>query len=145
MTTARWELVHAPSLTREALVDLYDAVGWRAYTADPECLWAAVQGSAFVAGAFLDGELVGLVRCISDDATIAYLQDVLVHPERQRLGIGRALVQSALDRFAHCRQFVLLTDDRPEQTAFYEAMELVRTDRAETATLRTFARMPGLR
>lgn len=131
--------------SREALLALYGSVGWSAYTDRPDLLEAAVAGSSWV-GTIWDGDrLVALARCISDDATIAYLQDVLVCPDRQREGLGRRLVSAMLVRYAHCRQVVLLTDDRPEQTAFYESLGLVRTDLATTATLRTFARMPGLR
>jgi GNAT superfamily N-acetyltransferase len=129
----------------EELVPLYDAVGWAAYTRDPGSLARAIGASTWVLAAREDGRLVGLVRCVSDDVSIAWLQDVLVLPSHQRRGVGRALVEAALRRFAAVRQLVLLTDDRPEQTAFYEALGLVRLDRATTATLRTFARMPGLR
>lgn len=133
-----------PPPDRKALISLYDAVGWSVYTRDATTLEQAVRASTFVNGAYDDETLVGFVRCISDDATIAYLQDVLVHPDYQRRGIGRRLCVSVLERFAHCRQFVLLTDDRPEQTAFYESLGLIRLDKATTARLHGFARMPGL-
>lgn len=132
----------APPL--DAALALYGSVGWTSYTRDPAVLGAALAGASFVATAWRADGLVGLVRCVSDDATITYLQDVLVHPDAQRQGIGRALVTAALERYAHCRQLVLLTDDRPEQTAFYESLGLVRIDKARTATLRAFVRMPGL-
>lgn len=127
----------------EALA-LYEAVGWTVYTREPEVLARAIAGSTWVAVVREQGRLVALARCVSDDATFAWLQDVLVHPEHRRRGHGRVLVEAALARFAHCRQFALMTDDRPEQTAFYESLGLVRLDKATTATLRTFARMPGL-
>lgn len=131
--------------TGAELVALYEAVGWTGYTREPEGLARAIAGSTWVATVRAEGRLVALARCVSDDATFAWLQDVLVHPDHQRRGHGRALVRAALERFAHCRQFALMTDDRPEQTAFYEALGLVRLDKATTATLRTFARMPGLK
>ena len=70
------------------VLPLYEAVGWTSYTRDPATLAAALRGSSFVAVAVaLDGgRLVGLVRAISDDATISYVQDVLVHPDAQRRG-----------------------------------------------------------
>ncbi len=51
-----------------------------------------------------------------------YIQDILVSPEHQRQGIGRALLQRALARFDHVRQVLLLTDDGFQTKAFYEAM-----------------------
>lgn len=68
--------------------------------------------------------LVGLVRVVGDDASIAYVQDLLVHPHWQRRGIGARLLRDAMERFARVRQLLLLTDDAPAVRAFYEAMGL---------------------
>lgn len=105
------------------LVELYDAVGWTRYSSDPDGLARAIDRSTYVATARDDeGELIGLARCLSDDVSIMYLQDVLVHPDKQRRGIGRAVAGACLDRFGHVRQKVLLTDDEPGQAAFYEQL-----------------------
>ena len=68
--------------------------------------------------------LVGLVRVVGDGASIAYVQDLLVHPDWQRRGIGTRLLRDAMERFARVRQFLLLADDAPAARAFYEAMGL---------------------
>jgi GNAT superfamily N-acetyltransferase len=133
---------HRPA--RAALLDLYGAVGWTVYTRDPAALEAAIAGATWVRVAERGTDLIGLIRVLSDDVTMAFIQDVLVHPEAQRHGVGRALMEAALARFDHCRQVALLTDDRPEQTAFYESLGLVRLDRAQQVRLHAFARMPGL-
>lgn len=128
--------------TRDELVDLYASVGWSAYTDEPDRLVAGVTASPFVA-TVRDGDvLVGLARAISDDATIAYLQDLLVRPSHQRRGVGRALVGAFLDRYAHVRQRVLLTDDDPGQHAFYRAVGMTRADEVRGGPLRAFVR-PG--
>jgi ribosomal protein S18 acetylase RimI-like enzyme len=128
-------------LPGDDLVALYTAVGWTAYTDDVDMLAAAVRGSTFVASRWSGDRLVALCRVVSDDASMAYLQDILVHPEQQRSGLGRSLVQLALDRFAHVRQLVLLTDDRPNQHAFYAALGLRDT---RNTPLHTFVRIRGL-
>lgn len=69
-------------------------------------------------------QLVGLVRVVGDGASIAYVQDLLVHPDWQRRGIGARLLRDAMERFARVRQFLLLADDAPAPRAFYEAMGL---------------------
>ena len=117
-----FHLKRTDSVTRDALYTLYDAVNWSGYTQDVERLERAISGSAFVVTAWIDEHLVGLARCVSDNASIVYIQDILVRPEHQRKGIGRALVQDCLEHFAHIRQKVLLTDDRPEQLRFYESL-----------------------
>lgn len=105
-----------------AVIRLYDAVGWSAYTDSPQTLAAALAGSTRVAVAWEGAELVGLARVISDGHTIAYLQDVLVDPAHQRTGLGRSLVELVLAPFAHVRQKVLLTDTEPGQKTFYQSL-----------------------
>lgn len=90
--------------SQEELVDLYGAVGWTAYTRDPERLAAAVSASLAVAAARQDGELVGLTRVVGDGQTIVYLQDVLVRPARQRRGIGRELIRRVLEPYRDVSQ-----------------------------------------
>lgn len=105
-----------------AVIRLYDAVGWSAYTDSPQTLAAALAGSTRVAVAWDDAELVGLARVVSDGHSICYLQDILVDPRHQRTGLGRQLAELVLAPFAHVRQKVLLTDTEPGQKAFYEAL-----------------------
>jgi GNAT superfamily N-acetyltransferase len=123
---------------RDELVGLYDAVGWSAYTRDPEQLVAAIEGSHTVLTARDDGLLVGLVRTVSDGATIAYVQDVLVHPDHQRTGVGRALLEAVLRRYESVRQTVLLTDADAGQRAFYESLGFVEAHDVTPAPLRSF-------
>lgn len=123
----------------EAL-ELYDAVGWSAYTEDPATLERALSGSGSVVTARRDGVLIGLARTVGDGAVIAYLQDVLVRPESQGQGIGRRLVEAALAPFSEVRQQVLLTDAEPGQRAFYEALGFVEAHDHEPG-LRSFIRL----
>jgi len=113
--------------SQEELVDLYGAVGWTAYTRDPERLAAAVSASLAVVAARQDGELVGLTRVVGDGQTIVYLQDVLVRPAHQRRGIGRELIRRVLEPYRDVRQKVLITDDEPAQRASYESMGFTET------------------
>ena len=126
--------------TRDELAALYDAVGWAAYTKDLETLDRAMRGSTRVVAGRRDGRLVGLARIQSDGATIAYLQDVVVHPDEQRGGLGKRLVEEAFAPFASVRQKVLLTDDEPGQRAFYESLGFAETRDFEDGSLRAFVR-----
>lgn len=126
--------------TRAELIELYDAVGWTSYTTRPEALEDAVAGSTRVVTARYGDELLGLARVLSDGASIAYLQDVLVRPELQREGVGRQLVQTALEPYGHVRQKVLLTDDEPRQQAFYESLGYVEVRDYGEGHLRAFVR-----
>lgn len=131
-------------LPQEALLALYGAVGWSAYTRDADGLVRAIQGSTWVCTAWRGPELLGLIRVLSDDVSILYVQDILVQPEHQRAGVGRQLLTAALGRFAHVRQKVLLTDDEPRQRAFYEAMGFRETGDLKRTVLRAFVRIEGV-
>lgn len=124
----------------DGVIALYESVGWTAYTSDPEAIRAGLRGASFVAAAFAGDRLVGLVRALSDDATISYVQDVLVDPEMQRSGVGRALMDAVAIRYAHVRQHVLLTDDEPAQRAFYESLGYSEIRDVGAGTLRAFVR-----
>ena len=124
-----------------ALTRLYDAVGWTSYTRVPNLLRQAFLGSDFVLLARIGTELLGVVRVVSDDASIVYVQDILVHPRAQRKGVGRAMLTEVLHRYRHVRQQVLLTDDRPEQLAFYTALDFKNTRDLKRTPLNAFVHM----
>lgn len=121
------------------MLSLYESVGWSAYTRDVPLLMTALINSSFVATARSSTqELLGLIRTVSDDATICYVQDILVRPAAQREGVGRALLNSVLDRYRDLRQIVLITDDEPEQRAFYESLGFVEGADVSGGPIRTF-------
>ena len=123
------------------ILSLYNSVGWTAYTNCPDVLIQAINSSSFVVSARSeDGMLVGLARTISDDATICYLQDILVHPDFHRTGVGRSLFEQVLERYHHVRQTVLITDDEPQQRAFYESMGLTEGADFHVGPVRVFAK-----
>ena len=123
----------------EALA-LYESVGWAAYSRDLGLLVRAIRNSSFVVTArSVGGELVGLARAVSDDATICYLQDILVDPAFQGTGVGRTLLEAVQARYGHVRQTVLLTDNEPGQRAFYEALGFTEGADFSPEPLRVFA------
>jgi GNAT superfamily N-acetyltransferase len=134
------EVVSGTSLEQAAVLGLYESVDWGAYTRDPDRLLRAISGSTTVVAAREAGELVGLARVVSDGASIAYLQDVLVRPVLQRTGLGRRLVEAALQPYVDVRQKVLLTDDEPAQRAFYESLGFSEVRDFGEGTLRSFVR-----
>ena len=106
----------------QELVDLYTSVGWIRYVQEPDELHEAVMRSTYVVIARRNDQLIGLARCLSDEVSIAYVQDILVRPEFQQQGVGRRLMEAVLNRFESVRQIGLLTDDEDRQHSFYESM-----------------------
>ena len=78
--------------------------------------------SLLTLAAYEEAALAGLIRVVGDGHTIVFVQDILVRPQFQRRGIGSALLQAVLNRYAGVRQIELLTDDTPETAAFYRSM-----------------------
>jgi len=110
------------TISAGALTALYNSVGWTGYTDHPGKMARLLGGSLWYRSAYDAVRLAGLIRVIGDDCSIAYIQDILVDPAYQRQGIGTALVQAALARFASVRQVVLVTDDSAATKAFYESV-----------------------
>jgi len=129
----------------DQLVDLYNSVGWLAYTSDEQKpkLQEAINNSNHVVTAWSDERLVGLARCISDDVSICYLQDILIHPEFQRHGIGRKLLSNCLEHFAHVRMKVLITDDEERQKLFYESLGYKNTKDLKKVPLNAYVQITG--
>jgi ribosomal protein S18 acetylase RimI-like enzyme len=129
---------------QELLVDLYSAVDWTHYAEDPRRLMAAIEGADFVVSAMVGDSLVGLARCVSDDVSIVYIQDILVRPEHQGKGVGKSLVRAILERYCHVRQKVLLTDTRPEQLHFYGSLGFKNTRELKEMPLNAFVMRDGM-
>lgn len=53
---------------------------------------------------------------------LIYIQDILVLPEYQRMGIGKALLEKVLDEYKEVYQKVLMTDNTEKTIRFYKAL-----------------------
>ncbi len=137
------ELHYSKDINESALIDLYNSVGWTAYTIAPKTLSQAISNSSYVVTIWHENSLLALARCISDDATILYIQDILVRPTHQRQGYATTLVQDCLKRFEHVRQIVLLTDDETKQSEFYRKLGFINSKDFLDSNLNTFIRFKG--
>lgn len=123
------ELQEITSPDMDAVRALYHSVGWTNYTLRPEMLRNAFQHSLWTLGAYEDGKLVGLVRCVGDGYSVVLVQDLLVEPAYQRQGIGTRLMQAVLQRYEQVYQLELFTDDSPKTIAFYRSLGLKEVSR----------------
>ena len=109
----------------DEILRLYSAVGWTAYTENMQALRKGYGRSLLVLAAYENEELAGIIRAVGDGFTIVFIQDILVYPEKQRRGVGTALLRAVLDRFPQVRQIQLTTDDTPLTNAFYRSLGFV--------------------
>lgn len=135
------ELVEADQIGQEELLELYHAVGWHAFDHAPGKLMEALQNSTGIAQARSEGRLVGLARVVSDRVSICFLQSLATHPDFQRQGIGKALVEAVFEPFPVMVR-ALITGTSPEQRAFYESLGFIDPEKtlpdASTVFLRHY-------
>ena len=106
----------------EAVLHLYQAVGWTNYTHQPEMLEQALSHSLVIYVA-LDGDaVVGLIRLVGDGFSSVFVQDLIVLPSYQRQGIGSSLMKQALEDFKEAYQVQLATEQTEENVGFYRSM-----------------------
>lgn len=108
----------------EVVIDLYRAGGWWRELPDwREAIPRMIRGSfCFVVARNADNRIVGMGRVISDGASDAYIQDVVVLPELRGQGIGSGIIRLLA---SHCTQqgigWVGLIGE-PGTQAFYERL-----------------------
>ena len=106
----------------EAVLHLYQAVGWTNYTHQPEMLEQALSHSLVIYLA-LDGDaVVGLIRLVGDGSSSVFVQDLIVLPSYQRQGIGSALMKEALEDYKEVYQVQLATEQTEKNVGFYRSM-----------------------
>jgi GNAT superfamily N-acetyltransferase len=110
------------------------AVGWRSLAQDDVEVTAALDASWNVTARMSDGLLVGLARVLDDGVLYASVWDVIVRPEHQRGGIGRALFAAVLEQTAGRRLVSLVSTAAGE--ALYRSAGFAETDGRSTALFR---------
>ena len=109
----------------EGIEALYRQAGWRAYLNDPAKLRRAMDGSLYLACAFHEKQLIGMVRVVGDGEHVVLIQDLLVEEGHRREGVGRALLAHVIGRYQDVRTKLVLTDvEDPVANEFYRSMGL---------------------
>jgi GNAT superfamily N-acetyltransferase len=99
----------------QALEKLYTAGGLKGREGDK--LRRAFKASTVVCFAMEGDRIIGASRAISDGEYHAMIYDVVVHPSRQRRGIGTRMMRELMDRLRVWR--VMLVADK-EVAPFYK-------------------------
>lgn len=102
-------------------------LGERRPIGDRELFAAMVRGANLIMVCRVDGEMVGVARCVSDFSYVTYLSDIAVCADRQRAGIGKALIE-ATRRETPTAKMVLLS--APAATEYYPHIGFSRHDSA---------------
>lgn len=113
------DILIGDTVFEEEVVELYRANNWSS-AQKPKDLLAALRNSQTLITARSDNLLLGLANAISDGYLVVYFPHLLVHPDHQRLGIGRKLMTAMLEEYADFHQIMLTADG--DSVRFYEAL-----------------------
>ena len=108
---AELSLLHHRAFSPDRPVPATAIAGWAQRLERHSLTWA---------GAFSSGRLVGFVHAVWDGGTHAFILDTMVHPDFQRLGIGRDLVRTVTDEAFKAGCDWVHVDYEPEFASFYE-------------------------
>jgi GNAT superfamily N-acetyltransferase len=86
---------------------------------DPQLLERMIKGANLLITARLEGQLVGLLRGLSDFCYRSFIADLAVARSFQRKGIGRQLIQTARNQAPEARLFLFSAEDA---APFYEKL-----------------------
>jgi ribosomal protein S18 acetylase RimI-like enzyme len=73
-----------------------------------------------------DGNLLGVARCLSDGAWVAYLAELAVSRSAKGKGVGRQLLQAVRGELGP--RVTLVLASMPDAVAFYEKVGMPRMD-----------------
>lgn len=116
------------SITEEELIELYGSNHWSA-AMKPGTLKRALLSSDRLVTARIEGILVGLGNAISDGHLVVYYPHLLVHPDQQGQGIGKAVMQELQRPYTDFHQQMLTADQMA--VGFYEKMGFSRAGKTE--------------
>jgi GNAT superfamily N-acetyltransferase len=78
--------------------------------------------------------LIGLARAVGDGESILFIQDLLVHPEYQGQGVGKALLKEIMAMYPQVPKKLILADTKEALNAFYLSSGFIPvTDKGMTA------------
>lgn len=122
---AHIDLREGGAIPEKQVKELFAALGWHQFDG---LLPDLLLNSTYVVSAWDGARLVGMARVVSDRVSVSTLQQVGVHPDYQRQGLGSELVRRCMARFGHT-QFLLTIDDESNVT-FYARFGFAMTDAA---------------
>jgi len=93
----------------DEVIELYKANGWSS-AEKPDLLIPALKNSDSLVTARISGKLIGIGNAISDGSLVVYYPHMLVHPDYQGKGIGRAMMGRMQQKYTSFHQQMIVAD-----------------------------------
>ena len=104
----------------DAVYRLYRQAGWLDPDDTPETVALLIPGSFCFCGAFTpEGEMIGMMRALSDGVSDAYLLDLVVQEEYRKHGIGRKILSVLTDHLRSLGVSWIVLIGAPGTESFY--------------------------
>ena len=112
----------------DEVIALYKANNWSAAN-KPQKLLNALRNSHSLVTARASGKLIGLGNAISDNYLVVYYPHMLVHPQYQRKGIGKKMMDVLKEEYTGFHQQMLTADS--QAIKFYKSMGFEKAGNTE--------------
>ena len=112
----------------DEVIEIYKANNWSS-AEKPELLISALRNSDSLVTARISGKLVGIGNALSDGYLVVYYPHMLVHPEHQGKGIGRAMIECLQQKYKSFHQQILVADYNAIE--FYKSAGFERAGKTE--------------
>ena len=111
------------NIETDEVIEIYKANGWSS-AEKPDQLILALKNSDALVTARVSGKLAGVGNAISDGCLVVYYPHLLVHPDHQGKGIGRAMMALLQKKYASFHQQMLVADAKAVE--FYKSLGFAR-------------------
>lgn len=116
-------------ITAEQFIGLLkdSTLGERRPVDDRECMEGMINNSNLTISAWLDSELIGIARSVTDFHYACYLSDLAVSVEHQQSGIGKELLALTQKQLGPRCKLVLIS--APAANSYYEHIGFTHNSR----------------
>ena len=111
------------------ILSVYKANNWSSAN-KPQKLYKALINSHYLVSAWDKERLVGIGNAISDGFLVVYYPHLVVHPDYQKLGIGKKLVEMLQTKYGGFHMQILVADGKA--IAFYEKCGFVKASNTQS-------------
>ncbi|MGG1313173.1 GNAT family N-acetyltransferase [Cohnella laeviribosi] len=118
---------HTKPITAKEVSRVFKNSGIRRPSDDLERIERMIKNADIVIGAWLNDQLIGIARAITDYSYCCYLSDLAVDRQYQKRGIGKALIHYLREQLSEEVALILIA--APEAIEYYPKLGFEQINR----------------
>lgn len=115
-------------ISAQELSQVFERSGIKRPYQDLDRLQRMIEHADIIISAWVDDQMIGVARAITDYSYCCYLSDLAVDRDYHKQGIGKSMIQLLQHQIGEECSLVLLS--APTATEFYEQIGFNRADKA---------------